>query len=406
MATLNVLLDSRRAKSGKVFPLKVRITHGKASVYHSLELDLVEKEWDRLKQRVRSNHPLHKKVNLKISSVLNQMQEIILDLEKKGKPYSAEMVKSIFNGDKEGYKFLEYGLRQVTQLRESNRFGNARTYRESLKKFSDFLSGKDCRFEELDFTMLTRFETTMLKEGLKINSISVYLRSLRAIYNRAVKDGIADRNGNPFLDFHIKSEKTPSRSLTIDEMRMLIQYPLKDDGARWRFRQIFLCSFAFIGMSFIDMSFLKHSNISDGRLNYRRRKTGRLYSIALNEYNESILRSLSCNQKVNNDFIMPIINFTNLDEEQAIKASRDVYSRCNKYLKIIADEVGLEDSISTYWARYTWANIARKLGYSKDMIAEALGHSYGNRVTSIYLDDYEAGVIDEMNYTVLRNVFS
>jgi len=31
--------------------------------------------------------------------------------------------------------------------------------------------------------------------------------------------------------------------------------------------------------------------------------------------------------------------------------------------------------------RYTYANIAKQLGYSKDLIAEALGHEYGNKVT-------------------------
>lgn len=81
-----------------------------------------------------------------------------------------------------------------------------------------------------------------------------------------------------------------------------------------------------------------------------------------------------------------------------------MYRRCNKNLKLIAKRAGMEHSLSTYWARYSWANIARKLGYSKDMIAEALGHSYGNKVTSIYLDDYPSEVIDEMNGRVLEEI--
>jgi integrase/recombinase XerD len=40
------------------------------------------------------------------------------------------------------------------------------------------------------------------------------------------------------------------------------------------------------------------------------------------------------------------------------------------------------------------------MGYSKDLIAEALGHEFGNKVTGIYLDNFDQEVIDDMNEKV------
>ena len=73
---------------------------------------------------------------------------------------------------------------------------------------------------------------------------------------------------------------------------------------------------------------------------------------------------------------------------------------CNKFLKRIGTALEFQISLTTYVARYSWANIAKTLGYSKDLISEALGHSYGNQITGIYLDDYGSEVIDEMNEKV------
>ena len=292
MATLNIILDTRRQKAGKKYPLKARINHLKKSTYLSLDIDLDTREWDRKKQRVRPSHPLHRKLNLKIASVVTGLQEVILDLEKADRPYSAKSIKEKYLGNALPEDVLTYGEYQIGQLQEARKFGTARTYRDSLRKLSVFLDGQSCRFEDLDYTMLTQFQSSMLKEGLKVNSISVYLRSIRAIYNKAIRDGVASRIHYPFHDFKIRSEKTRSRSLTIEELKRLIAHPIPVDSAMWQYRQLFLFSFAFIGMNFIDMAFLTEQNIDKGRLNYRRRKTGKLYSIGLNEYNQEILNSL------------------------------------------------------------------------------------------------------------------
>jgi integrase/recombinase XerD len=401
MATLNVTLDTRRSKAGNNFPIKIRITHLQKSVNLSLNFDITQKEWDAKRQRVRSNHQNHKKINLKISNELSRIQEIVLDLDRKSKPYTAVHIKSMAQGEAPSDSILEYGFRIVTQLKESNRFGTANTYTDALRKLSKFLGNKDCHFGVIDYRMLTNFESFMLKDGLKINSVSVYLRSVRAIFNKAIKEGIVGRDNYPFRDFKIKSERTRSRSMTVEDLRKFFNFPLVEGSVKWKYRQIFFFSFAFIGMSFIDMAFLQPSDVSESRIKYRRRKTGRLYSIAINKHSSFILDSIATQDK----FLLPILKSDISNEEEAIRIARESNRRCNKILKRIAKDAGIEMPISTYYARYTWSNVARKLGYSKDMIAEALGHSYGNRMTTVYLDEYDVDVIDEMNFNVLKSIF-
>jgi integrase len=76
----------------------------------------------------------------------------------------------------------------------------------------------------------------------------------------------------------------------------------------------------------------------------------------------------------------------------------------NKHLKKLGVIIAVSEPISTYVFRYTYANVAKQLGYSKDLIAEALGHEYGNSVTGIYLEQFDNDVVDKMNQELINTV--
>jgi integrase len=129
-------------------------------------------------------------------------------------------------------------------------------------------------------------------------------------------------------------------------------------------------------------------------------KTHKVYSILLQKQTKALI------EKWNTDshYLMPVLSPT-LEGMTLKKKTQQAIHICNNYLKKIAKDLGITKEVSTYYARYSWANIARGLGYSKDLIAEALGHEYGNKVTGIYLDSYDHTVIDEANSTVMVKVF-
>ena len=222
-------------------------------------------------------------------------------------------------------------------------------------------------------------------KGLKVNAIAAYLRSVRAVYNKAIKAEVVDARYYPFSKFTIETEETISRALTLSEMQKIVEWDLKPETPIWHNRNYFILSFCLIGMNFADLLTLEPSEIRDGRVVYRRNKTGRIYNIGMHPKVQELVqyyKSMSSNN--GNKFVLPMLSNTPdaLKEHNRVK---QICKTCNEYLKKIAKACDIDKNISIYWGRYTWANLAKKeLGYSNDLIADALGHQYGNKVTGIY----------------------
>jgi len=158
-------------------------------------------------------------------------------------------------------------------------------------------------------------------------------------------------------------------------------------------------SFYLIGISFTDLAYLTPKNLVDGRVIYRRRKTHKLYSIKLFPKAEVILNEL---HQPGIKYLLPILPN---DITEGSLRSKELINQwiktTNKYLKRLGEQVGINAPLTTYVARHTFATCAKRLGYSNELIAEALGHEYGNRVTNIYLDSFDKAVVDEMHGRVI-----
>jgi integrase len=161
-----------------------------------------------------------------------------------------------------------------------------------------------------------------------------------------------------------------------------------------------MLSFYLRGISFTDLAYLKHSNIIDGRIEYRRRKTHKNYSVKLFPEAESIINQMNV---PGSDYLLPIIPIG--VTEDSIRAKR-IIQQCikttNKYLKKLSAECGLLNSIQTYTSRHSFATIAKRMGYSNDLVAESLGHEFGNKITNIYLDTFDTDVLDSMHQHVIQ----
>ena len=171
----------------------------------------------------------------------------------------------------------------------------------------------------------------------------------------------------------------------------------------WHSRNYFLLSFCLIGTNFTDLFKLTPNSLQDNRIIFSRSKTKKIYSIYLHPHPEKILNHYF-NPENNPDYLLPILSKGDTPTDVKRKALQAIKTT-NKYLEDIAKDCKINPDITTYYARYSWANIAKSLGYSKDLIAEALGHEYGNRVTGIYLDNYDNKIIDEANKKVIAAVF-
>lgn len=400
MATIKIILDTRRPKADGTYPLKFRIYQGKKYRDIPLSIFLNPDDWDDLKRQIKKSHPNYKLLNHKILKQHTELEATLLKAESSKAIALDDLVDKAKGKEKPLPTFFEYGFNWVERLGKAGKVGNARAYENTLKRLKSYLGHSKLKFSEINFDFLEDFQANFLNQGIKQNTISFYLRTIRTIYNKAIKAKVIDRQDYPFEDFSIKHESTQKRAVSKEIIQMIEAIELPKGTPIWRYRSYFLLSFYLIGISFVDLSFLKWSDIKEGRVIYRRKKTGRIYNIKLVG---KALKILEHSKEIEQQtpYILPVIPAVALgNPAKELFYTRQGFKHCNKYMSKIAEKLGLNEKITTYVARHSWATIARTLGYSKDLIAEALGHEYGNKVTGIYLDHYSNEVIDEVNEKV------
>ena len=233
------------------------------------------------------------------------------------------------------------------------------------------------------------------KRGLRLNTVSFYMRILRAVYNRAV-DQLEIRDNRPFRHVYTGVAKTSKRAVSAEMVRLLRQYADKAT-AKQRFAiDMFFFSFYARGMSFVDMAFLRKSDIVDNVIVYKRKKTGQQLKVKCEEKLQEIIGRY----QNESPYVLPIITS---NQESAHKQYRRCQRRINRHLKDIGRKIGLQFPLTTYVARHSWATIARNLDIPISVISESMGHT-SEKTTRIYLDSISSKVIDRANQSIIEAI--
>ena len=154
------------------------------------------------------------------------------------------------------------------------------------------------------------------------------------------------------------------------------------------------------GINLTDILLLKKNNIHNDRIIYKRSKTGKMYSIKILPQVTELIQQFSDNS----DYLFGVLRNNKIQKKMDLYYFQEYIKKLNIKLKKIGKLLNIEEPITTYVFRYSYANIAKQLGYSKDLIAEALGHEYGNAVTGIYLEMFDNDIVDGMNLNVIHAV--
>lgn len=408
MATTKFYLDTRAVKGDNYAPLKVVITkHGHAS-YISLDVKLLPSQWDEKRQRA-TNIENQNKINNYIYNRKVQIDNAIMELSSRGeltKMTSTQIknkVKSYLDPKAEIQNLFINRYKKFTESRNAER--TKEIYETTLNKILTFdKNATSMSFEDINKDWLISFDNFLKKEGLKKNSRNIHFRNIRAVINDAIDNEITTHY--PMRKMDINPEETEKRSLTIEELRLLFNYPVK----RWqqKYLDYFKLTFYLIGINPVDLCNCKKEDIKDGRLIYKRRKTGKLYSIKIEKEAQEIIEKYS-GEKLLVNFSERMTNYKTF-VSRANKALKKIgivnmvynssHSKKNKF-----EYKPLFNSLSIYWARHTWATLAYSIGISDELIAAALGHSHGNRITSIYINKSIAN-IDDVNRKVIDYVLN
>ncbi|MBN8878447.1 MAG: site-specific integrase [Sphingobacteriales bacterium] len=409
--TFKFIVDKVHPKKNCTLPVRLRIYFDRIYKEHSLGFAVLQKEWDEKLQQVLPANENYLAYNTKISSTRSKVQKFLLLNEDRENPITAEEIISYIDQKKgksvtkDKPDIINYGRRHIEKLQTSGNIGNAIVYSCAINKLKSYVGRDKLEFEAITYGFLGDFNTSMLVDGIKINSISNYFRTIRALFNQAIKDGTLEASIYPFTDFRIRSEKTISRALTKPEMAKIASLELPENTPIWHQRNLFLLSYCFIGINLADLLTLTRENMVDGRIIFRRKKTHKVYSMLVQEKAKEIFSyyftSLPEDSK---EFILPFVKQKN-DLIQLKKDIQQTIKTCNDHLEKLAKLCQIDKPVTSYYARYSWSNIARTLGYSKDLISEALGHEYGNKITGIYLNHYENSILDSMNEKVIAAVF-
>lgn len=402
---LSLLLDTRRAKKDGSYPIIFRLTHLRKTTSISTGYSILEKYWDSRKCSI-------KKTYTKVDSIarLNTLllkeearaNDIINQLYDKGKLnyLSITQVKSRITKNSTYDSFYKYGESLAEDLKAAHRYGTARNYSGIVSVLRTFTKGKDLKFNEVNYDFIKRFERYHFAKGNSVNSLSSYLRAIKAIYNKGIKAGLIEREAYPFIHYTIRQTPTEKRALSLEDIRKIITLELPKDMVLFRYRNYFICSFLLYGMNFTDMAYLKVNNIINGRIKFRRKKTGKLYDIKITDQLAEIL-NIYTKGKPRDSYIFPVIKREDPAlQEREISWERQRY---NRGLKTIAKLCGIEQKLTTYVSRHSFATQAMLHDVPLQAISAMLGHSKLN-TTQIYLKSLPSDILDNYNEKLIASI--
>lgn len=300
-------------------------------------------------------------------------------------------------------KVLTFMKQVATELQMEGNFGTAHVYRSSLNAIIAYRGKRDFVFSEVTSEWLKGFEVHLRSRGCSWNTVSTYLRTFRAVYNRAVNLRKAPYVPYLFRSVYTGTRADHKRALSDDDMRKVF-VDLRGTGISLPVRQaqeLFILMFLLRGMPFVDLAYLRKSDLRDNMITYRRRKTGRSLSVTLTPEAMILIKKY-----MNRDSSSPYL-FSFLKSCEGTKEAYREYQLAlrsfNQQLMLLGELLGLGDKLSSYTARHTWATTAYYCEIHPGIISEAMGHS-SITVTETYLKPFRSKKIDEANKQVINFV--
>lgn len=325
---------------------------------------------------------------------VERLTKIDRKLDADGLAYTADDVIDEFNRYSHEYSLFNFMESVIIKLKQNGKTRTSETYFVTLNSFKKFRNGEDIMLDSLTSEVMEAYEAWHKQRGIAPNTISFYTRILRAVYNRAVEQDIIE-NRNPFRHVYTGVDKTVKRALSLAVIKKIKALDLSLTPSLDFTRDMFMLSFYLRGMSFIDMAFLKKTDLRNGYVSYRRRKTNQQLIIEWTIEMQMILDKYPENAS---EYLLPIIRNPSTNERCTY---RNVGYNINRNLKRIAEMVGVQIPLTLYVARHSWASAAKAKGIPVSVISEGMGHD-SETTTQIYLASLDTSVVDRANSLILK----
>lgn len=296
----------------------------------------------------------------------------------------------------------------MSNLRKEGRYATAHVYENALRSFTEFCRTKVVAFEQVTRESLKRYSSYLMASRLRLNTVSTYMRMLRAIYNKGVSEGEAPYVYRLFHDVFTGVDSKQKKAIPVDELHTLLYEDPGTEKLR-RTQDIAKLMFSFCGMPFTDLAHLEKSNLQDGILKYNRVKTGASMSVEVLDSAAGVMKRLCSVNGTGNDsndypdYLFDILSGRNKPtEEEAYVEYQTSLRRFNNQLKSLARQLNLRSRVSSYTLRHSWATTAKYRGASIEMISESLGHK-SIKTTQIYLKSFN--LVDRTKVNMMNNAY-
>ena len=321
----------------------------------------------------------------------DRLNKIIYTLSQSGTFVADDIVVRFLNRQEQS--FNDYICLQIARLKRLGKIRTSETYTAALRSFSGFMNDKEVLFDQLNADLIAEYEAYLKGRGNSPNTVSFYMRILKAVYNRAVEDGLTEQR-HPFKSVYMGVEKTLKRAISLNDLKHIKGLDLSLKPNLDFARDMFLFCFYTRGMSFIDMAYLRKKDLQNGILSYRRRKTGQQLFIKWERCMQEIVDKYPINET---EYLLPII--TKRDEDYRKQYTNELH-RVNHLLKKIGKQLDLPILLTMYVGRHSWASIAKSRNVPISVISEGMGHDSEN-TTQIYLASLDTSVVDKANKKIL-----
>ena len=394
MATVKVKLRPSTVP-GKAGTIYYQLTHLRQVKQITTKIHLHPQDWDSNKAQIIFTDSTSYLLQCKIDRDLDRLKKIIYKIDAECANYTVNEIIEKFYQTTADYSITDFFTQQIQKLKNDNRRGTARNYSKTLKSLKAFMKNTDSTFNIVTEQFVESYNTFLIQRGVVRNTISFYMRIFRSVYNKAVTQKIIEQTF-PFKNVYTGVDRTRKRAVTETVISQLLSIDLKKSKALQFARDLFIFSFYARGMAFVDIVYLKKSNIQN--ITYVRHKTGQELTIRIETRLQNIINQY---EKKDSPYLFPILNTE--DENKAYSQYEIALNYYNRQLKRLSKLLEPNINLSSYTPRHTWATTARNKNVPLSIISAGMGHS-SEKTTLIYLTKIDNSIIDEVNKAIIDSI--
>lgn len=384
--TIAVVLDTRRVLANGNYPVKVRVSYARKVTYFSTGKDLAPHDWEVLpttknKELARIRKDIENSFELVLAAVEDLAYEGVFSFEglkSRLRHTSQRTLNALLN---ERYE----------ELRAQQRYNNADIYLRVLQGVERYEDSTP--IERVTPKWLWQYSAFLAGEGKTQTTIAIHLRTIRAVLNIAIREGLMRPSSYPFGrgKFEIQEGEGRKLALTIEQVGMVARY---DDGTELtrRYRDYWLFLYLCNGLNMADFVRLRYRDIVGGEIRFVRQKTARTtrkrkeIAVVISEPMRDIIERWG-NPPRPDMYIFPILQGKE-DGEERMRKTKKATRAINQRMAKVGKVLGIEQPITTYTARHSFATVLKRAGANIAYISESLGHS-DLRTTEHYLASFE-----------------